>query len=289
MKYEYRFLTEGDFPDIYRTFLEAFSDYAIDASYMTEKKMLNRAKKNGVDFASSIGIYADGVMAGFTLVGIDEWLGVPSAYDIVTGIVKPHRGKGIAREMFDRVVPEIKERGVRKFLLEVLQVNDAAIKAYSKTGFEIVRAFDCYDLKPETAQFDENCGPPAEIQPAGKDELALCEKFLDWHPSWENCFASIRRIPDEVLLFSAGCEDERAGLLVFYPALNWIMCIAVDRPFRRKGIATKLVKHLVESGISGGTNIKIVNVESTDSGMAEFLRGIGFRHYISQYEMELAL
>jgi len=174
MKYDYRFLTEGDFPDIYRTFLEAFSDYAIDASYMTERKMLKRAKKNGVDFASSIGLYADGVMAGFTLVGLDEWLGIPSAFDIVTGIVKPHRGKGIASEMFNRVVPKVREKGVRKFLLEVLQVNDAAIKAYRKAGFEIVRAYDCYDLKPETAMFADKSGPPVEIEAVERDELAAC-------------------------------------------------------------------------------------------------------------------
>jgi len=67
------------------------------------------------------------------------------------------------------------------------------------------------------------------------------------------------------------------------------MCIAVDRPFRRKGVATALVKGLLEMERHNAANIKVVNVESNDSGIAEFLKGIGFKHFISQYEMELVL
>ena len=71
MSLGYRFLDRSTFPVVYRTFVRAFSDYALEMSYMTEERMFNRAIKNGVDFESSVGVYSDEGMVAFTLIEID--------------------------------------------------------------------------------------------------------------------------------------------------------------------------------------------------------------------------
>jgi ribosomal protein S18 acetylase RimI-like enzyme len=289
MAYIYRFLTRDAAGDLYKTFVEAFSDYALDMSQYREETFLNRALKNGVDFDSSVGAYAGDRMIGYTLVGIDRWDGAPAAYDIGTGIVKAHRGKGIARGMFEHALPKLRERGVRKFLLEVLQENERAIKAYERTGFRITREFDCFVLKLGEVAAVEQALKDADIRELDRDRIELFGEALDWQPSWENSFASIIRIPDEILIRGMFISDAPAGILVYYPALTWIMCLAVQRSHRRRGIGTALVRNLLESLSGAIRTVKLVNVPHSDSGMISFLERLGFELYVSQYEMALDL
>ena len=69
----FSFLKKNLFPLIHRTFLEAFSDYQVDMSYITEEVMFKRAVKNAAAFKSSVGVFDDDRMVGFTLIGIDNW------------------------------------------------------------------------------------------------------------------------------------------------------------------------------------------------------------------------
>ena len=244
MDYQFRFLSQDDLPELYQTFLEAFSDYSVRVTDNSEKWFPNRLTKNGVDFNLSVGAFDRGKMIGFTMAGVGEKNGVMCAFDAMTGIVKPHRGKGIARKMFEFMVPGLKKAGIREFWLEVLQNNEAAIKAYQNTGFSIVREFDCYTIAFNKLNLKMPGDKMIRIKVLDKMELGFYEGFLDWQPSWENSFASIIRIPDETVLLEARYGEARAGLLVYYPTLNWIMCLAVDKPYRRKGIATALLHQL---------------------------------------------
>lgn len=289
MAMHYEFLSIKTASNLYRTFIKAFSDYAVDMSYMSEEDFMNRAVKNGIDLEASVGVFDRGKMVGYTLIGIDEWKSDLSAYDIGTGIIKPYRGRSIAKKMFDFAVPRLQEKGVRKFVLEVLQKNEAAVRAYKKSGFQITREFDCFELSLKNAKFSKKLGSEIEIIPVKRDELQYFEDFLDWQPSWENSFASIQRIPDEVILLSAWYKGERIGLLVYYPALNWIMIILVASSYRRKGVATALLRNQLEQIQSRTSNVKLINVENSDTGLIAFLKQIGFVAYVKQFEMELVI
>lgn len=283
------FLRSGSFPAVHQTFVDAFADYAIDMSYMSEGSFLNRAIKNGLDLGSSVGAFAGERMVGFTLVGIDDWKGARAAFDIATGIIPSYRGRAIARTMFDFSLPGLREKGVERFVLEVLQENEPAIRSYRKTGFEVVREFDCYQVSPQSALFDKRLDLPIEIQPLDRqrlDELASC---LDWQPSWENSFASLKRIPDELLLFGACHDGDLIGALGYYPALGWVTTIVVDRRYRRHGVGTKLLRGLVERLERAATLIKVVNIERGDVALGAFLQRVGFAVYARQYEMEMPL
>jgi len=47
MTIHYEYLSERAASDLFRTFVEAFSDYAVDMSYISEENFLNRSIKNG--------------------------------------------------------------------------------------------------------------------------------------------------------------------------------------------------------------------------------------------------
>jgi ribosomal protein S18 acetylase RimI-like enzyme len=289
MPCELRFLSKADLPDVYATFVEAFADYAVDMRYNTEVGFAHRAVKNSVEFGSSVGAYDGGRLVGFTLVGVDDWQGTRCAFDAMTGIVKSHRGQGIAGKMFDTTLPRLKAAGVKEFWLEVLQSNAPAIKAYQRTGFRTVREFDCFQLRLEALSSNGQAAGAIEVQPVERADLPLYAGYLDWQPSWENSLAAIARIPDEVLLLGARCAGERAGVLVYYPTLNWIMCLAVGRPYRRKGIAGALLRALKQRLGDRVSTIKMIAVDRADDGMLRFLKQAGFEVYTSLYEMRMEL
>jgi ribosomal protein S18 acetylase RimI-like enzyme len=286
MTCEFDFLKKEEFPRLYKCFVEAFADYYLDASYMTEQILFNRVIKNGVDFASSVGAFDNGKMVGFTIVGIDRWKNDMAAFDAGTGIIPEYRGQGVARQMFDFAIPKLKKQGVKKFLLEVLQVNKAAIKAYSKTGFRITREFDCFEMQVEDFIFPQKNPSGITIQPVEKDRLSFFSQHTDWHPSWENSFSSIRRIPDEVMLYGAFSGTQCIGLLVYYPGLDWLMSLVVVKAYRRCGVASQLMAHCIDNFPADKTIIKAVNIEHTDAATINLLTQLGFKLFGSQFEME---
>jgi ribosomal protein S18 acetylase RimI-like enzyme len=283
------FLARDHFPQVYQTFREAFADYQVDSSYVTERVLLNRAIKNGVDFDLSIGTFDDRRMVGFTIVGIDDWDNMRSAFDIVTGIIPACRGKGIATRMFDFAIPKLRARGVRRFLLEVLQTNEPAVKAYRRAGFSIRREFDCFELRLDNANLTGDLKVPLHIQAVGKEELGDFEEHLDWQPSWENSLASINRIPDEIVMYGGFLDDRCVGLIVYYPLLNWIMNLVVKIDYRRRGIATRLLAHLLDHLGADISVVKLINVDHSDRAMLRLLGKAGFELLVRQFEMECNL
>lgn len=286
----YAYLAREQVPQIFEAFREAFADYAISISGVQEQAFLNRMVKNGVDFAASAGAFDEERLVGFALTGLDRWDGEPAAFDACTGIVPGYRGFGVAPAIIERVLAALRARGVRRYLLEVLQGNRPAVSTYRKMGFRVTRDFDCLQLPLERAR----PAPPARladlaIEPVGKDLLPRFESFGDWRPSWENSFSSIARIPDGVVILGARRDGRWVGFAAYYPGMNWILDVAVDREHRRRGIATALLGRLVEPLAGIVPAVKMVNVDHGDAGTLAWLEGAGFEVYARQYEMELSL
>jgi ribosomal protein S18 acetylase RimI-like enzyme len=283
------FLAENQFQQIAQTFDEAFADYYLKSTRKADEWLYDRAVKNAVEYDCSVGAFDGDRMVGFTLIGIDDWQGNPAAFDAGTGIVPDYRGRGLAQQMFDFAVPKLRERGVKKFLLEVLQVNEPAIKAYQKSGFKITRELDCLGLDRKSFRPDNTSSKALQIRSVPQAQVPTYCDFADWQPSWENSFAAVARIPDNVIINGAFLDDQPVGLLAYYPLLNWIMSLVVSKEYRRQGIATALLTHFIENFDSHHAQINLVNVDRSDHGMLSFLEKMGFKLYTSQYEMELDL
>ena len=270
---------------LHQTFQEAFSDYAMDMSSLTGERLRVRCIKNGVDWGTSVGAFEGGRMVGFTLIGIDEWQGGLGAFDAATGIVPDYRGQGLAKAMFEHALPDLRAKGVGSFVLEVLKDNDPAIRAYQKTGFEISRELKCFQLEVEALAREADLAGPVAIRRVERDVVPGLAGSADWPPSWENSFAAIERIPDDLIVVGAFDGETCVGSAVYTPMLNWIMTIVVRPSHRRRGVGTALMRNLVRSLPDEVEAVRLLNVDASDRGMAEFLIRLGFEPLVDQYEM----
>jgi ribosomal protein S18 acetylase RimI-like enzyme len=282
-------LSQNDLSTIYQTFMAAFADYVHDFSQVTETIFANRMIKNGVDFDASVGVFYQGELVGITLVGLDDFNGCCAAFDAGTGIIQPFRGQGLAKAMFDFARPALEAKGVERFYLEVIRTNDRAVRAYRKTGFSVTRELDSFEIRFENANLDHVAERNITICTIPKPDLRTVGDFFDWHPSWENSISSILRIPDHVLLLGAFVQGQLVGFLAYYPALSWIMSLAVHKSFRRQKIGSTLLAHLRAEIGARVPATKIINVAHTDDGMITFLQAVGFGFAFDQFEMKLDL
>ena len=270
---------------LHRTFQDAFSDYEVDMSSVTEERLSVRCAKNGVDWDASVGAFDGEWMVGFTLIGIDEWQGGLAAFDAATGIVADHRGQGLAKAMFEHALPGLEKRGVGAFVLEVLKNNEPAIRAYRKAGFEIRRELNGFrqrisDLVSGSAEMES-----LPIHRIDREIAAGLAEYADWTPSWENSFNGIERIPDDLVALGAFDGDQCVGGAVYSPMLDWVLTLVVAPSHRRRGVGTALIRRLAEALPESVEALRLLNVDGSDEGMLRFLAGLGFESLVDQYEM----
>ena len=271
---------------IHRAFLEAFVDYAMDASKTTEERLLLRMKKNSVDYDVSPGLYDGNRLVGFTLIGIDTWGDRLTAYDAGTGIVPDFRKQGWAGRMLERALPALRERGVERFVLEVLQQNEPAIKAYRKSGFEVTRELKCY-VGQVSELLSERNAPPLEFEmrPIARSALAKIERSADWLPSFENRFSAVDAIPEHMQLTGAFEDGMCVGAAAYAPPLDWLLTLVVERGHRRRGVGTALIRHLAATLPKPAMQLTALNADGGDAGVQAFFESLGFAHLVDQYEM----
>jgi ribosomal protein S18 acetylase RimI-like enzyme len=65
-------------------------------------------------------------------------------YNGGTGVIPENRKSGWVREMYDLILPVLKEQGAEKLVLEVITENVPAIKSYEKFGYTVSRKLKCY-------------------------------------------------------------------------------------------------------------------------------------------------
>ena len=287
---EMRFLGGESWSGIHRAMQAAFADYALDMSYMTEDYLRCRSRKNGVDLALSPGLFADGELVGFTLVGVGPWKGGRlAAFDAGTGLVSAWRGKGYASALFDHTLPLLRGRGVETFVLDVLQENAPAIRAYEKSGFSIVRELDCYDLRPQAAITPLPLPGGVRLEDGTVADTDAFEAGAEWPLSWECSWAAQRRSGPDMVFRLARVAGEVVGLASFHTRLGWLMSLQVREDHRGRGIGTALVNSLlVDFGRVGG-RIRADNIVREDQGTQRLLKRMGFSLLVSQYEMEYPL
>ena len=129
-----RLLSTSDLPSLHACFLEAFSDYQVDLR-MTQEQFEQRLARDGVRMELSAAAFDDDRMIGFYINGIGEWQGKQTAYDAGTGVIPSYRNRGIAKDLFEFLVPRLKEVSVSQYLLEVITTNTPAVSLYRKVGF----------------------------------------------------------------------------------------------------------------------------------------------------------
>lgn len=284
---EFRFLQESDFDILYPVYLEAFSDYIVKMQPEREQ-LLELFARRALHYQISVGAFDDDKLVGFNLNGMDQWAGALTVYDLSTGIIPAYRGKNLTTRMFNFSLPGLRSLNAQQYLLEVIESNERALKAYTSIGFQQQRRFACFQLK--SPRFNDKKLMHTDIDYRAETDVdwQTLEQFWDWQLSWQNSINSIKRGRDRKVIICAWDKEYCAGYGIIYPASGDIPQVAVDKRYRRRGIGTAIVNELLKR-LPPGKVARILNIDDRERGAIAFLHALNCEHFINQKEMLLYL
>lgn len=269
------------FDSIYQAFKEAFMDYEMQLEKEELRKMLQR---RGFVPELSFAAFDGDQIVSFTLNGIGYFNSLKTAYDTGTGTIKEYRGQGLATQVFKYSEPVLRNAGVSQYLLEVLQHNKKAFSIYKNMGFEINREFNYFIQNKEDVIIKYSQYTDDFIYK--RIELSQCKtssSFCDFNSSWQNSFEAIARCIDEFIVLGTFKKTQLVGYCIFEPSSGDITQIAVDKDFRRKGIASSLIKQVLE--LNQHHSIKAINTDTVCHSIDQFLASVSILQSGKQYEM----
>jgi len=240
------------------------------------KKCVNYA----LSFGCFIGKSLTGIVLNATIHSHNELI----AYNCGIGVLKDFRNKGIARSLLETSVFELKNSGYKKYLLDVIVTNNAAIEMYNKLNFVKKRNFKSFQKDVMIRSSNKNIIPGFMIKESNYFKSLSGEKYWDFMPCWCSSSNVIKNHGKFYLTANAFIDNIHAGYGVIDPLNGEIVQLAVNPVFRRKGVGSSLVDRL--SDLSRNRTLKIYNIEANQFGVINFLQETGFYNLIDQYEME---
>lgn len=267
--------------ELFEAFEQAFADYEVQ---LNKVELLTMLKRRGFDPKASFGAFDGNKIVSFTCNGIGNYYGKPTAYDTGTGTLKDYRGKGLATQVFEYSIPHLKALGIEEYLLEVLQHNTGALSVYRKLGFEVTREF--YYFKSENTQVNSTVKTldfPYQLKPVNINEHNSIPDFWDFKPSWQNSLEAIKRAIKDFICLGVFSESKLIGYGVFEPLSGDVTQIAVDKPFRRKGIGSLLFQKMLEN--NKHSSIKVINTDLECDSITAFLKSKNIEPAGKQFEM----
>jgi len=278
---EIKSLEKTDFEIIAKACIRAFADYEI---LLNAEELKIMWKRRGFNPDLSFAAFEGEDIVAFTLNGIGNFNGIKMAYDTGTGTLKEYRGQGLATKIFEYSIPYLKAANINHYLLEVLQHNTKAVSVYRKIGFEVTRELNYFswkneDLKNEIKKIEFLCS----IEKIDTEKYSFVSDFWDFYPSWQNSFESIQRTREDFISLGAFVEGKLTGYCVFEPVSGDITQIAVDKPHRRKGIASLLLREMCK--LNKNTKMKLVNSDISCNSIVEFLKAKNIEILGKQFEM----
>jgi ribosomal protein S18 acetylase RimI-like enzyme len=285
--YTFSFLKEQDIAELYATFLAAFADYFVPIK-ITREEFAMKFRREGVEPTFCAGAYQNRKLVGFVLTGLGEWQGKPTAYNAGTGVLPLHRGHRLTKRLYEFMLPKLRESGIEQCLLEVIEQNQTAIKAYKAIGFETTRSLDCFRSPVKELVFSGEETSGITTRQAAKPNWQAYSGFCDVSPTWQNTQQAFQQSPDKKMVLEAYVEDKRlAGYVAFFPRAGTIAQLAVQPGERNRGVATALLKEVVKQ--TQAPSLMVINVDTACPLMLEFLDRSHFARILGQYEMLLPL
>lgn len=283
--FQYKTLESTRIEVLHEAFVDAFSDYQIkfDIPIWKFKAMLQR---RGYAPSISVGAFKGERLVGFVLNGFRDWNGKSTVYGLGTGVIGEYRKKGITSNILAYLKDLLKIKGTEQFLLEVIQTNTTAFQLYKKQGFEVVREYSCFHI-------DKNLYHPREtykvesIERFGDAEWGNIISFWDYIPSWQNSTDSVNAIAEAFRYSIVRIDGIIAGYGIIDKRTGDIAQIAVDKRYRRRGIARSIITDLIDN--TEEEKVAVLNVDGREEAMKSFLLDAGFVNTVDQYEMLLRL
>lgn len=281
-------LKPKDLTEMYITFLDAFSDYAVPFKLTKEQFVRKFVQKLKIDFNLSAGAYNyDGSLAGFIFTAVNYYEGLLTAYNGGTGVRPRYRGFKLTTQMYDYLRPLFIERNIKQCVLEVLTSNERAIKAYEGIGFKKTKYFKCYVLNEEDPIFKKASNDSVEILQVKSPNWNLYEQFCDYQPSFlDSSRMIIDNLANEIII-EAREDDQCIGFAIYQSNFGRISQIGIQPSHRGRGIGSRLIQYIHQS--STIKKLTIINVNDEAVATKSFFESLKFENQLDQYEMILTL
>jgi len=267
--------------DILTVFNESFSDYFIPF-HLTGEQLDSKIIADKVYLDLSVGVFENGNLIAFILHGFDTINGENILYNGGTGVIPNKRSLGLTKQMYQFILPILKNKGIHKLYLEVISHNIPAIKSYQKSDFKIVRELVCYKGEISIS----NTNKKLEIKKLTHYNWEVMESFWDIFPTWQNSKNVVNELRGNYISLGAYIQSRLVGYIIFNPNNKRVLQIAVDKKFRENRIASALISKIIEEY---GNTLSIINVDKSSKPIHVFFKKVGFEKTLEQLEMKLDL
>ncbi|MCJ8164012.1 GNAT family N-acetyltransferase [Pontibacter sp. E15-1] len=281
--FRFSFLSESEVPELHDAFLESFSDYLMPVQLSADEFKV-KIKREGIALPFCVAAYVGTEMAGFILTGLGEWHGHPAAYNAGTGVLPQYRGYGLTQQLYAFLLPKLRQSGIEECLLEVIQENAPALRAYKAVGFQVTRTLDLFRAPKAELLLQVEAPDHVTISEAATPDWRTYCCFWEAEPSWQNTAEAIRKSPEQTVLLEARTWDrEIVGYIAFFPGTGSVAQFAVDKAHRGRGVGTALLREAVR--LAQAPSLMFVNVDTSAASLVHYLSRRHFNHLLRQYEM----
>lgn len=281
-----RALAYEDFNQMYKAFNLSFSDYILPIKLTYEQFEKRFLQKLKIDFNLSAGAFYSNKLVGFIFTGIGSYEEKKVAYNGGTGVIPEFRGINLTRNLYNFLFPKLRENNVDACVLEVITDNERALHVYKSLGFRESKLFHCFrkDLY-DGFKYEED--ESKNIKILNNPDWNLFKSFSIKNPSFLDYYdVIIRNISNEqIIVYEKG--NIIFGYAIYQPELGRISQLAVNKKYRRRGVGTSLVKYMIKT--SHTIAVTAMNVDSKSEDLIHFLKHLGFKNQLDQYEMYLPL
>ena len=269
---------------IHKAFTDAFSEYEVPIE-MPLEKLVEMMTIRDLNPEYSVGCFAGETLVGFILCGFREINGEYVCYDGGTGVIKAYQRKGIGEMMLKELLQFLKEKQVKRFVLEVLENNTPAIKLYEKYGFRKTRRLECFEIEklsyPEPPETDVNFVIQCPVK-----EIPAEKSYRFYTPTWQNDNKSILNVMKNYAQVIFLKENEMICFAFIHKIRGDIPQIGLKEKRKNKNYIPMMIRELAH--YTKSDKIVVLNVEENNI-LANILRKSGFRNFVNQFEMMLEL
>lgn len=264
--------------EILDCFNDAFSAYIIPLQ-LSKELFEWKLKSENFNPSLSVGAFDGDKLVGFILHCTDSKFAPHIVYNGGTGVIEAYRNQAITRKMYNYIIPKLKQNGIKKVLLEVIEGNHAAHQSYLKAGFETIRTLIAYKGDIEVSGIND----AIEIIPSEQPLVSLSAQ-MSCVPSWQNASHTLDRVYDTLEVYEAHDNGAIVGYIAYNPLLKRMHQIAVYPNYQRQKIAQTLLNFIANKH---GNSQSIINVDSSQLGVNKFLENVGLKKQIQLFEMEM--
>lgn len=275
-------LSQVDKQEIVQVLNESFADYIIPLQLTVEQLEMKIAAEN-IQLHLSVGVVDQEKLVGFMLHALNTVDGKLTAYNAATGVVPSHRGQGLVAKMYDWLLEHLAPLQVEQLVLEVIEGNNSAIRAYEKMGYHKARKLICFE--GETAGISQK--DIVEIKELADFNWPVFTTFWDIQPTWQNAISALENSKSRCRILGAYKGGEMVGYLLFNPTSKRVLQLAIDANHRRNGIATQLIQTMQQ--ITASNALYVYNIDDASKELAAFFNQLKLTSDLAQFEMKRTL